>query len=65
MRGVAMGAWGLVPYRADFYKKLGSDHEKVKSELISYLASMEKIVEILRAFIETEPAIIPRKFKAF
>lgn len=65
MRGVAMGAWSLVPYRADFYKKLGNDQDKVKTDLIAYLAALEKFVEILRAFIETEPAIIPKKFKTF
>lgn len=65
MRGVASAAWGLVPYRADFYKKLGEDQAQVKADLISYLTALEKFVELLRAFIETESAIIPKKFKNF
>ncbi|KAJ2905463.1 Pleckstriny domain-containing family A member 8 [Zalerion maritima] len=65
MRGVAMGAWGLVPYRAEFYKKLGEDQSKVKADLTAYLADLEKFVQILRAFIESEPTIMPKKFKTF
>jgi hypothetical protein len=44
------------PYRKDFYAKLGSDQEKVTTELRTYLASLEKIVGILKGFLETKEA---------
>lgn len=44
------------PYRKDFYAKLGSDDEKVKEELREYLAALDKIVAILKAFLDTKEA---------
>ena len=44
------------PYRADFYSKLGNDQDKVASELRTYLAALDKIVGILKAFLETKEA---------
>lgn len=32
------------PYRADFYKKLGSPPEKVNADLQAWLAALQKIV---------------------
>ena len=32
------------PYRADFYKKLGSPSEKVNEDLKAWLAALQKIV---------------------
>lgn len=37
------------PYRADFYKKLGDDEEKVLAQLQEWLAALEQIVAILNA----------------
>lgn len=58
-------AWNAVPYRAAFYKAMGDDQDMVHGHLESYLAPLEKVVQILRAFIETEEDIIPKKFKKF
>jgi len=43
-------AMSACPYRNDFYTKLGSDQNKVQSELRVYLAALEKIVGILKGF---------------
>lgn len=47
---------GACPYRKDFYAKLGSDPAKVEAELKIYLAALEKIVAILKAFLDTKEA---------
>ena len=44
------------PYRKDFYAKLGDNEAKVVEELRVYLASLEKIVGILKGFLETKDA---------
>lgn len=44
------------PYRKDFYAKLGDDEIKVTEELQVYLAALEKIVGILKAFLATKEA---------
>ncbi|KAI9017537.1 glycolipid transfer protein domain-containing protein [Gaertneriomyces semiglobifer] len=38
------------PYRKDFYAKLGSDEAKLYAEMQTWLAALEKIVNILNAF---------------
>jgi len=43
----------LAPYRKDLYKSLGEDEEKVKTEAEEWLAALENIVEILKAFLAT------------
>ena len=47
---------GAVPYRKDFYVKLGTDQAKVTEELRVYLAALEKIVGILKGFQERKEA---------
>jgi hypothetical protein len=47
---------GACPYRKVFYAKLGEDDAKVQEELRSYLAALEKIVIILKAFLESKEA---------
>ncbi|CCE31470.1 probable het-c2 protein [Claviceps purpurea 20.1] len=42
------------PYRKDFYDKLGSDPTKVQQEMRVYLAALEKIVAILKGFLDKE-----------
>ncbi|KOS21412.1 Pleckstrin-like protein domain-containing family A member 8 [Escovopsis weberi] len=44
------------PYRKDFYAKLGADEAQVLGDLRVYLASLEKIVAILKAFSESKEA---------
>ena len=47
---------GACPYRKDFYAKLGSDNDKVFSDLRPYLAALEKIVGILKGFLASKDA---------
>lgn len=47
---------GATPYRKDFYSKLGDDGDKVQAELRVYLASLEKIVGILKGFLDSKDA---------
>lgn len=49
-------AMSAVPYRKDFYIKLGDDKEKVEKELRAWLAALEKIVAILKGFLERKEA---------
>ncbi|RFU79319.1 ef-hand 1, calcium-binding site [Trichoderma arundinaceum] len=56
IKPVFSAAMSACPYRADFYTKLGSDQEKVTADLRVYLASLEKIVGILKGFLETKEA---------
>ena len=44
------------PYRKDFYGKLGSDEGKVHEEMREYLEALDKIVAILKAFVESKEA---------
>jgi hypothetical protein len=56
VKPIFSAAMSACPYRKDFYAKLGSDQEKVTTELRTYLASLEKIVGILKGFLETKEA---------
>lgn len=56
VKPIFSAAMSACPYRKDFYVKLGNDQEKVISELRPYLASLEKIVGILKGFLETKDA---------
>ncbi|KAL7788959.1 glycolipid transfer domain-containing protein [Trichoderma ceciliae] len=56
IKPVFSAAMSACPYRADFYVKLGSDQEQVTSDLRVYLASLEKIVGILKGFLESKEA---------
>lgn len=47
---------GACPYRKDFYGKLGTDEAKVHEELRQYLAALDKIVGILKGFLDTKEA---------
>ena len=38
------------PYRADFYKKLGEDQAKIKTQLEAWLGALENIVSTMRVF---------------
>lgn len=56
VKPIFSAAMSACPYRKDFYPKLGSDEEKVKEELREYLAALDKIVAILKAFLDTKEA---------
>ncbi|CEJ80337.1 Putative Glycolipid transfer protein [[Torrubiella] hemipterigena] len=56
VKPIFSAAMGACPYRKDFYAKLGSDPAKVEAELKVYLAALEKIVAILKAFLDTKEA---------
>lgn len=49
-------AMSACPYRKDFYGKLGDDSAKVTAELKTYLAALEKIVAILKTFLDSKEA---------
>jgi len=52
VKPIFSAAMSACPYRKDFYSKLGSDQEKVSSQLKAYLAALEKIVQIIKAFLK-------------
>jgi hypothetical protein len=45
-----------VPYRKDFFPKLGDDPAKVDAELSVYLEALGKIVTILNEFLASKEA---------
>ncbi|KAK3324377.1 glycolipid transfer protein domain-containing protein [Cercophora scortea] len=55
VKPIFSAAMSACPYRKDFYEKLGPE-ERVQAELHEYLAALEKIVEILKAFLATKEA---------
>jgi len=56
VKPVFSAAMSAVPYRKDFYPKLGDDKDKVDKELREWLAALEKIVGILKGFLERKEA---------
>ncbi|KAL6697869.1 glycolipid transfer protein [Trichoderma pleuroticola] len=56
IKPVFSAAMSACPYRNDFYTKLGADQDKVSSDLRVYLAALEKIVGILKGFVESKEA---------
>jgi hypothetical protein len=56
IKPVFSAAMSACPYRKDFYTKLGEDPEKVAEELKVWLAALEKIVAILKGFLERKEA---------
>jgi hypothetical protein len=56
IKPVFSAAMSACPYRKDFYPKLGADHDNVTTELRTYLASLEKIVSIIKGFQERKEA---------
>ena len=49
-------AMSACPYRADFYKKLGSDDAKVSAAMATEVEALQKVVGILKAFQATKEA---------
>ncbi|PHH78588.1 hypothetical protein CDD80_6630 [Ophiocordyceps camponoti-rufipedis] len=56
VKPIFSAAMSACPYRKDFYSKLGTDQTKVQDDLRVYLASLEKIVGILKGFLDTKEA---------
>ncbi|TLD23990.1 hypothetical protein PspLS_06315 [Pyricularia sp. CBS 133598] len=56
VKPIFSAAMSAVPYRKDFYAKVGSDQEKVSTELAKYLASLDKLIGIIKGFQETKEA---------
>ncbi|EGC47776.1 conserved hypothetical protein [Histoplasma capsulatum var. duboisii H88] len=53
VKPIFVAAMGATPYRKDFYAKLGNDPAKCQAALELSTASLEKIVSILKEFLET------------
>ncbi|PGH09452.1 hypothetical protein GX51_00557 [Blastomyces parvus] len=53
VKPIFVAAMGATPYRKDFYAKLGDDPAKCQAALELSTASLEKIVSILKEFLET------------
>ncbi|KAI6770937.1 hypothetical protein HG531_009792 [Fusarium graminearum] len=51
VKPIFSAAMSAVPYRKDFYAKLGENPQQVEADLQTYLASFTKIVNILKTFI--------------
>ncbi|KAK7749114.1 hypothetical protein SLS62_008401 [Diatrype stigma] len=50
VKPVFSAALSACPYRKSFYEKLGSDEDKVQSELRPYLAALENLIGIIKGF---------------
>lgn len=56
VKPIFSAAMSATPYRKDFYAKMGADMDKVAAEMRVWLASLEKIIAILKAFLERKEA---------
>ncbi|TVY75656.1 Pleckstrin homology domain-containing family A member [Lachnellula suecica] len=56
IKPIFSAAMSACPYRKDFYVKLGEDAEKVMAELRVWLASLEKIIAVLKGFLDRKEA---------
>jgi hypothetical protein len=56
VKPIFSAAMSATPYRKDFYSKLGDDSEKVTLEMRAYLMGLEKVVGILKGFINSKDA---------
>lgn len=56
IKPIFSAAMGACPKRKDFYTKLGSDVNKIMEQLRTYLAALDKIVAIIKAFLATKDA---------
>lgn len=53
VKGIFSLAMKACPYRADFYKKLGTNQDKVSVQLEEWLTSLELCCDILGKWIES------------
>ena len=56
VKPIFSAAMSATPYRKDFYAKLGADLDEVAAQLRVWLASLEKILAILKAFLDRKEA---------
>ena len=56
VKPIFSAAMSACPYRKDFYTKLGTDGGKVTEDLRTYLAALDKIVGILKGFLDRKEA---------
>ncbi|KAK0628040.1 hypothetical protein DIS24_g10836, partial [Lasiodiplodia hormozganensis] len=56
IKPIFSAAMSATPYRKDFYAKLGDDEAKVQQQLEQWLAALERIVAIIKAFEEKKEA---------
>jgi Glycolipid transfer protein (GLTP) len=58
VKPIFSAAMSACPYRKDFYAKLGGegDEERVQEELKTWLAALERIIAILKAFLDRKEA---------
>jgi hypothetical protein len=56
IKPIFSAAMGACPERKDFYTKLGSDVNKIMEQLRTYLAALDKIVAIIKAFLDSKDA---------
>ena len=58
VKPIFSAAMSACPYRKDFYAKLSGegDEEKVQEELKTWLAALERIIAILKGFLDRKDA---------
>lgn len=56
VKPIFSAAMSACPYRRDFYAKLGEDEARVAEELRVWLAALERILVVLKAFLERKEA---------
>ncbi|CAH0059636.1 unnamed protein product [Clonostachys solani] len=56
VKPIFSAAMSACPYRKDFYPKLGDDQAKVSEEMAAYLAALDKVVGILKEFVNSKEA---------
>jgi hypothetical protein len=56
VKPIFSAAMSAVPYRKDFYVKLGEDAEKVQAELNVWLEALGRVIAVVKAFLETKEA---------
>lgn len=56
VKPIFSAAMSATPYRKDFYAKLGEDAAKVVAELRVWLAALEKIIAVLKGFLDRKEA---------
>jgi hypothetical protein len=56
VKPIFSAAMSATPYRKDFYAKLGPDEAAVKPQLEEWLTALEKVVSVLKEFLERKEA---------
>jgi hypothetical protein len=56
VKPIFSAAMSACPYRKDFYVKLGEDADKVAAELRVWLAALEKLIAVLKGFLDRKEA---------